>query len=95
MVTAGEAMDEELASWLERELASRGVELLDGWGETELGGIVAFDNPAGSELRVPDCVGWPGASQPPAPSDPGVTVSRHRALLTGPSVRADPRPVGE
>jgi hypothetical protein len=26
-------------------------------------------------------VGWPGASQPPAPSDPGVTVSRHRALL--------------
>ena len=27
-------------------------------------------------------VGWPGASQPPAPSDPGVTVSRHRALLT-------------
>src|ERR1039458_7494667 len=29
-------------------------------------------------------VGWPGASQPPAPSDPGVTVSRHRALLIGP-----------
>ena len=26
-------------------------------------------------------VGWPGALQPPAPSDPGVTVSRHRALL--------------
>ena len=26
-------------------------------------------------------LGWPGASQPPAPSDPGVTVSRHRALL--------------
>src|SRR3954447_1272890 len=32
---------------------------------------------------VPDelVVGWPGALQPPAPSDPGVTVSRHRALL--------------
>jgi hypothetical protein len=29
------------------------------------------------------CVGWPGAFQLPAPSDPGVTVSRHRALLTG------------
>jgi hypothetical protein len=26
-------------------------------------------------------VGSPGASQPPAPTDPGVTVSRHRALL--------------
>src|SRR4051812_17501452 len=34
---------------------------------------------------APDGVGWPGASQPPAPSDPGVTVSRHRALLIGPS----------
>ena len=29
-------------------------------------------------------VGSPGALQPPAPSDPGVTVSRHRALLIGP-----------
>jgi hypothetical protein len=29
--------------------------------------------------------GAPGASQPPAPSDPGVTFSRHRALLIGPS----------
>src|SRR3954469_15361184 len=28
-----------------------------------------------------DGVGWPGASRPPAPIDPGVTVSRHRALL--------------
>jgi lactate permease len=40
-------------------------------------------------------VGWPGASQPPAPSDPGVTVSRHRALPTSTSVRADPLPLGE
>jgi hypothetical protein len=36
-----------------------------------------------------------GGIAAPAPSDPGVTVSRHRALLTGPSVRADPLPVGE
>src|SRR3954471_12698148 len=40
-------------------------------------------------------VGWPGASQPPAPSDPGVTVSRHRALLISPSGRADLRPMRE
>jgi hypothetical protein len=33
-------------------------------------------------------VGWPGASQPPAPTDPGVTVSRHRALLIGPNTSA-------
>ena len=37
----------------------------------------------------------PGALQPPAPTDPGVTVSRHRALLTSRSARADPLPVGE
>jgi len=40
-------------------------------------------------------VGWPGASQPPAPTDPGVTLARHRALLTSWSVRVDPPPVGE
>jgi transposase len=28
---------------------------------------------------------WPGALQPPAPTDLGVTVSRHRALLITPS----------
>jgi len=39
---------------------------------------------AGASTAV---VGWPGALQPPAPSDPGVTVSRHRALLTS-SVRS-------
>ncbi|HEY6425277.1 MAG TPA: nitroreductase family protein, partial [Pseudonocardiaceae bacterium] len=42
-----------------------------------------------------DTVGWPGASQPPAPTDPGVTISCHRALLTSRSVRVDPPPVGE
>jgi hypothetical protein len=40
-------------------------------------------------------VGSPGASQPPAPTDPGVTLSRHRALLTSVSGRADPPPLGE
>src|SRR6266542_1654583 len=39
--------------------------------------------------------GWPGASQPPAPTDPGVTVSRHRALLTNRSERTNPSPMGE
>jgi integrase len=35
-------------------------------------------------VTAPRRVGWPGASQPPAPTDPGVTVSRHRALLISP-----------
>src|SRR6266704_6020003 len=40
-------------------------------------------------------VGSLGESHPQAPADPGVTVSRHRALLTNQSVRADPGPVSE
>src|SRR5664280_585357 len=32
-------------------------------------------------LGPPGMVGWPGASQPPAPTDPYVTVSRHTALV--------------
>ncbi len=32
--------------------------------------------------RLSPMVGSPGASQLPAPTDPGVTLSRHRALLT-------------
>ena len=38
--------------------------------------------PNAGALVVQPVGGWPGASQPPAPTDPGVTVSRHRALLT-------------
>jgi acetyl-CoA synthetase len=54
LITAGEAIDDDLASWLERELASRGVELLDGWGQTELTGIVAFNSPSGAATGLPD-----------------------------------------
>jgi hypothetical protein len=46
-----------------------------------------------SPLVMPGVLGSPGASQPPAPTDPGVTVSRHRALLIGPSTRG-PRASG-
>ena len=51
--------------------------------------------PGGERAQRAQWVGWPGASQPPAPSDRSVTVSRHRALLTSRSVRAGPLPVGE
>src|SRR6266542_6834111 len=50
-----------------------------------------------SRLDVPPSpwAGGQGASQPPAPTDPGVTVSRHRALLTSRSERTNPSPMGE
>jgi acetyl-CoA synthetase len=54
LITAGEALDDDLASWLDRELASRGVQLLDGWGQIELTGIVSFNSPIDAELELPD-----------------------------------------
>ncbi len=36
-------------------------------------------------------VGWPGASQPPAPTDPGVSLSAHRALVILVTRRAGPK----
>jgi acetyl-CoA synthetase len=54
LITAGEALDDDLASWLDSEVASRGVQLLDAWGETELGGIVAFNLPSDAPVDIPD-----------------------------------------
>jgi hypothetical protein len=39
---------------------------------------------AGLQAAPSHGVGSPGASQPPAPTDPGVTVSRRRRLAGGP-----------
>jgi acetyl-CoA synthetase len=79
LVSAGEAIDEDLASWLERELVARGVELLDGWGQTELTGIVTFNSPATAEHGVPDpaldVVDEDGASLPDGQE--GELVLRH------------------
>ena len=51
---------------------------------------------AGPPLSHRSESGGPGGSHPRAPSDPGVTVSRHRALLISSSgVGADHAPVGE
>lgn len=36
-------------------------------------------------------VGWPGAFQPPAPTDPGVNLSVHRALVILVTRRAGPK----
>jgi acetyl-CoA synthetase len=50
-MSAGEAIDEELAAWLRREVATGGARIVDAWGQTELGGLVAFN---GGERLVPD-----------------------------------------
>ena len=50
-VSAGEAIDEELAASLRREVCRGGAEIVDAWGQTELGGVVAFN---GGAPQVPD-----------------------------------------
>ena len=45
VVTMGEPMDPELRDWLLRDLGRGGLEVADGWGQAELGGIVRLDRP--------------------------------------------------
>lgn len=54
IVTAGEPMEQELAGWLERELAPRRTQILDGWGQVELGGIVTFNSAQDAGADAPD-----------------------------------------
>jgi hypothetical protein len=69
----GEGIDNELVS-----LAPDGFEAQADWTS-----LRSPDTYLGYEQgQNLDLVGSPGASQLPAPTDPGVTVSRHRALLT-------------
>jgi acetyl-CoA synthetase len=50
-MSAGEAIDDELAAWLRREVALGGARMVDAWGQTELGGLVAFN---GGDRVAPD-----------------------------------------
>lgn len=51
VTSIGERLDPELRSWLGSVLGPQ-VTIADGWGQLELGGIVAFDSPARSD-RLP------------------------------------------
>lgn len=53
VTTAGEPMDPELAQWLVDALGAGELEVADGWGQLELGGIVRLTGIEGAAL--PDC----------------------------------------
>jgi acetyl-CoA synthetase len=53
LVTAGEVIEPSLREWLEREVCPHDAEILDAWGQTELGGIVAFNERTDTAPRVP------------------------------------------
>ena len=54
VTTIGERLDADLRTWLGSVLGP-GVTIADGWGQLELGGIVAFDSPV-----APDALPRPG-----------------------------------
>lgn len=56
VTTAGEPVEEELRSWLGQAFASREVDVVDAWGQLELGGIVQVAPTGdGDAEAVPDC----------------------------------------
>ena len=51
VVTAGEAVEPELRSWMRSTFGSLGAEVLDGWGQVMIGGIVQVQ---GGTTQLPD-----------------------------------------
>lgn len=49
VTTAGEPVEEDLAEWLAQAFASRDLQVLDAWGQLELGGIVRVIDPSGPD----------------------------------------------
>lgn len=58
IITAGEAIDEGTRGWLHEAVGGHRADVLDGWGQTELGAVVSFT----------------GAALDPGPPDPGLHV---------------------
>ncbi len=54
VVTAGEPVEPELRQWLIEALGGGELDVADGWGQLELGGIVRVDRPA-DPVGLPDC----------------------------------------
>lgn len=65
VVTMGEPMDPELREWLLHDLGRDDLEVADGWGQVELGGVVRLDRPVDPSampdpgLRIVDPSGRP------------------------------------
>jgi acetyl-CoA synthetase len=53
MLTGGEPLDQETRKWLYEDVGSKNVVVGNGWGQTELGGMVSIDHTCGGE-ELPD-----------------------------------------
>ncbi len=70
IVTAGEAIDPALQAWLANEVGRGRAAVADGWGQTELGGIVTVSGQAPGTAPLPD----PRLDIAAAPHSPGEVV---------------------
>lgn len=52
IITAGEAVEPELAEWMHKRFEPQGTEIVDGWGQIQLGGIVYLRQATNT---MPDC----------------------------------------
>lgn len=54
LLTAGDVIDAELKMWLAKEVGGGRTAVADGWGQTELGGIVSVTGDTGDRPGAPD-----------------------------------------
>jgi acetyl-CoA synthetase len=76
IVTAGEAIDDDTLAWLTKDVGDDHLEVTNGWGQTELGGLVHLDPPLPGRRGLPNAglaVVDPGG-EPVAVGDEGELV---------------------
>jgi acetyl-CoA synthetase len=54
IVTGGESIEPELRDWLVAEVGGGSARVSDGWGQTELGGVVTLTDTPGGRGTLPD-----------------------------------------
>jgi acetyl-CoA synthetase len=76
LLTGGEALAPELRDWIRADVGRGAIQVLDGWGQTELGGLVLLRAGASRAGELPDpgvrVVGADGDAV--APDEPGELV---------------------
>lgn len=77
VVTAAETLTAQDRDWLSAAMEGSGSEVLDGWGQLELGGIVAFTPSPSAPLPDPGLDVADDDGRPVSPGQTGELVLRH------------------
>ncbi len=76
IVTAGEVLEPDVRTWLQQEVGGGTAIVRDGWGQTELGGIVAVSPPPQQPLPDPQFDVVDGDGERVGPGESGDLVLR-------------------